>query len=293
MGVTMGERKTKYPSLFWLQFAVAATALLGCSGSSGPPPVSEVFGARSTPLHAMIVTKKQDAVQLAALTIHGCPTQVCRRSIAPVIEEYHQEVAEIDKQLLANSQATAIQQELLEKTQAEISSDYNERVPSSSEEPAADDRNRLRKLTKLGAQKTKADAWLAEAIAARVDPITDEINVLKSSEQSLLRQKRQVQSRFNSRVFEGLPTPAMKQWKTDANGRAMIGTSADDSWTLWASTSRQVGRDVEYYRWIVEIPRDLDANGKIFLDNESLLDERGFGWDAALSESEQLRGGAQ
>jgi hypothetical protein len=262
-------------------FTVVALLLLsGCNGFSGGDlsgDSNSLFGNSTIPTRAVVVTAGQRPYPLESLPIYGSPASDVNRALAPIVARHLEEEKRLQADIEAGRNTLNEARELLASKESEVIEEYNTMVPKASENPSVRDRSALAAVSKLRAQKTKADEWYRGAVSERIEPVKSLVSMRERELTSLERQLAGLQSSFVEKVFRGLPAAPRKTWTTNTNGEVGLTVPNGEPWVVWASTSRQVMRGMtERYRWIRHVPKDLDSNGALFLDHNNLLELQGL-----------------
>lgn len=288
-----------------LAIAVGLTTLIGCgSGHSGKPQGSgtSLFQSTSYPVTAVLVGNDQKPVYLESLSVHASPTSEVRKHLAVVIEQYQNELVEIEVGIKRTADEIAEQNDLKRQQEIQIVEEYEKQRPTPADSPMKA-RNPLNNLSKVRASKDNADSWLKQQRLERCEPIKVQIDSLEQQSNRLKAQLASVRAGFNDRVFNSLPAHK-KSWKTGKDGQVDIDIPNDAPWTVWSiathkystgkvrernGTTQTNGRSTNYseteierdilqekqVRWILEIPTDLDENKALHLDLTTAFDVRG------------------
>lgn len=284
-----------------LACACGCNSELGQSRTGGD---GSIYGKTSYPVRAVLVYKDQKPVPLESLSIYAGPKSVIRKILVPTIQEYEQELEDLQEQRRQMNAAIDKQKTSLRDTETEIAEEYEKRRPQGSERDFAKSRNPLKELTKVRAVKSKADEWYQGVILERVDPIKAEIASLQGQSNALAARYERTQAGFNDRIFRALDdftSKQKKQWKTKSDGLATIDIPNDEPWTVWSvathakatgiirerraeyrmstgggvsENSTEVEREVSQdnlVRWMLDIPDDL-IGGQLHLDLETAFD---------------------
>lgn len=236
------------------------------------------------------------------MSINASPTSEIRKQFAKVIEQYQDELDEIETTIRQIADEIDSQQTLKREEEQLIVDEYEKRRPTSTA-PRIRSRNPVVDMSKARSKKDAADSWVETQRMERCEPIKAEISRLEERSDSLKKQLLSVRAGFNDRLFNSLPVPK-KSWKTGKDGRVSIDIPNDAPWTVWSIASHEystgkvrdrrgtvrsnsggatyseteIEQDIrreKQVRWILEIPTDLDSNSSLSLDLTTAFDERG------------------
>jgi hypothetical protein len=218
-----------------------------------------LYGSTSYELLAVLVNKRNAATALPTLRVHGSPKSAVKKCFSTVITQYEAELAEAQRRASDTIAKLRDASAELDTAEKELTDEYATKRPQVADGPSATSRNPLRELSKVRAAKTKADEWLKESYAERVEPLKA---VLKGLYQRKIADQMAIeflQAGFKDRLFaalESIPTEDRRQWTTDAQGKSTITIPNDEPWAVWAETSHS-----ETVAWVTK--RNIDAKHRL------------------------------
>lgn len=293
---------------------IASTSLIfcilcasGCAAGSGDPSENEsvsIFGRATYPLRAVLVEMDQKPVPLESLSIYASPASTVRRHLAPTLQDYHLELESLKTRQQEHQVAIKEQEQRLATAKSDVRAEYEARRPKENDKDLSRARNPLKELSKIRAEKSKADEWFQTAFAERIEPIQHEIDALRVDIARLQSDMARLRAGFNDRLFRALadlPEANRKQWKTKLNGETAVAIPNSEPWIVWSvcthakAVAIQRKRQVHSYhsgsavhtnateiesaitqskqiRWMLTVPDDL-VGGELHLDLETAFDQ--------------------
>lgn len=265
----------------WIASCVTAICL-GCSPAGKVPVESapdaaysqQVVEKKPLAIPTTVGVRQRDGVArpIPYLRVYTMPEEVARRLVTSAISEFARELAVLEDELKRAADDLSAAQFALKSKQGEVSRDFNDRIPRSSELPTKRDRDPLDKLISAGAKKSEADRAYQSDRREKVDPLASTVEEIKRRLATAEAAIDGLRSSRNARLFDSLPEGDAQVFTTDAEGRVDIILPDDAKTIVWAEAARALDNGLtERYRWVLRIPGDLDADGRLVLSNHTML----------------------